>query len=55
MPIDIYRHKSNRWGVLFRWHSWWIGLHWSPGNRRACINLIPLVTLWVTKQDGVAP
>lgn len=43
------------WGVLFRLSSLWIGVHYSPYNRRFCINLIPCVTLWITKAGGYRP
>lgn len=42
-------------GLLFRWGSAWIGAHWSPYNRRWCINVLPCVTLWVTLSGGRAP
>lgn len=42
-------------GILFRWGSAWIGVHWSPHNKRACINLIPFVTIWVIGKGGTAP
>lgn len=44
-----------RWGWLFRPGSLWMGMHWSPYNRRACINLLPCVTLWVCPPGGTAP
>jgi hypothetical protein len=42
-------------GVLFRWQSLWIGAHWSPYNRRLCLNLIPCVTIWITARGGNTP
>jgi hypothetical protein len=42
-------------GILIRWYSLWIGVHYSPYNRRFCINLVPCVTLWVCLPGGVAP
>lgn len=42
-------------GILFRWGSAWIGVHWSPFNRRACINIIPFVTIWITLEGGNVP
>lgn len=42
-------------GLLFRLGSFWIGLHWSPANRRLCINLIPCVTVWIVAPGGVLP
>jgi len=42
-------------GILFRWGSCWIGAHWSPGNRRLCINLVPFVTFWITAPGGATP
>lgn len=44
-----------KWGILFRWQSWWIGAHWSDYNKRLCINLIPLVTVWIAAEDGKVP
>ena len=44
-----------KWGVLFRWESCWVGCHYSPYNKRYCINLIPFVTLWITKPGGKTP
>ena len=42
-------------GLIFRWGSCWIGAHWSPYNKRLCINLLPCVTIWVTTPGGVEP
>lgn len=42
-------------GILFRWGSAWVGVHWSPFNRRACINIIPFVTIWITLEAGTTP
>lgn len=42
-------------GILFRWGSAWVGVHWSPFNRRACINVIPFVTIWITLEGGNVP
>lgn len=42
-------------GVLARWGSFWVGWHWSPYNRRVCINLVPCVTVWVTLKGGNTP
>jgi peptidoglycan/LPS O-acetylase OafA/YrhL len=44
-----------RWGWHTRWGSFWIGCHWSPWNRRFCINLLPCVTLWVVLPGGKEP
>lgn len=44
-----------QWGVLFRWSSLWVGAHWSPHNRRWCVNLLPCVTLWVALKGGKTP
>ena len=42
-------------GVLWRAGSCWIGVHWSPYNRRLCINLLPCVTIWIVLAGGKAP
>ncbi|MDT4329793.1 hypothetical protein RPD76_07715 [Methylomonas sp. MV1] len=49
-PIQTWRY-----GWLFRPGSLWIGAHWSPANKRLCINLIPCVTVWVVMPGGFAP
>lgn len=38
--------------VIFRKGSLWIGAHWSPKNRRWCINLLPCVTIRVVLEGG---
>ena len=42
-------------GILFRWSSFWIGAHWSPYNRRLCVNLVPFITFWITAPGGGTP
>lgn len=42
-------------GILTRLGSFWVGVHWSPFNRRICINLIPCVTWWITLSGGKTP
>lgn len=44
-----------RAGILFRIGSLWIGAHYSPHNRRWCINVLPCVTLWITLKGGNTP
>lgn len=44
-----------RTGLLFRVGSFWIGAHWSARNRRLCINLVPMVTVWITFKGGTTP
>lgn len=42
-------------GLLVRKGSFWVGVHYSPYNRRYCINLIPCVTIWITLNGGKTP
>ncbi len=42
-------------GFLFNPRAFWIGVHYSPFNRRLCINVIPFVTIWVAFEGGNAP
>ena len=44
-----------KFGTLFRWGSFWVGLHWSPWNKRLCINPLPCVTIWVVFPGGNEP
>lgn len=47
--------KGYQVGLLVRKESFWVGVHYSPFNKRFCINLIPCVTVWVTKPGGITP
>ena len=42
-------------GLLYNPGAWWIGVHYSPGNKRFCVNLIPCLTIWYTKPGGNEP
>lgn len=42
-------------GVLWRFGSAWVGAHWSPYNRRLCVNLIPFFTIWIAMPGGNTP
>ncbi|UUR56206.1 hypothetical protein pXoo2106_17 [Xanthomonas phage pXoo2106] len=44
-----------KWGWLVRKESFWFGVHYSPHNKRWCINLIPCCTFWITKPGGNTP
>lgn len=44
-----------KYGILFRLRSWWMGVHWSPKNKRVCINPLPMVTFWFTFEGGITP
>lgn len=44
-----------RVGILPRLGSFWVGFHWSPYNKRLCINLVPCLTIWVALKDGNTP
>lgn len=44
-----------RVGIIFRLSSFWVGAHWSPFNRRWCINLVPCVTVRVALKGGNVP
>ena len=51
------RNDRPKWkcGWLVNKGSAWLGVHYSRANRRWCINLIPCVTLWITKPGGNTP
>lgn len=44
-----------KYGLLARWGSLWIGAHYSPMNKRLCINLVPCLTIWAVWPGGVTP
>lgn len=49
--------QTLRWkfGWLFNKGSAWMGVHYSQHNKRWCINLLPCLTVWITKPGGKAP
>ncbi len=42
-------------GLLFNPGAWWIGVHYSPGNKRFCVNLLPMLTIWYILPGGTEP
>jgi hypothetical protein len=42
-------------GVLFRWASFWVGMHYSFACKRICVNLLPCITFWVILPGGLPP
>ncbi|WP_445368845.1 hypothetical protein ACH5Y9_05505 [Methylomonas sp. BW4-1] len=52
-PLKRLYEIESDW--LFRLSSLWIGVHWSPYNKRLCINPLPCLTLWVVLPGGNAP
>lgn len=53
ISVDVARYR--RWGILFRPGSLWIGVHYAANHKRACINLLPCVTIWIIGEGGDAP
>lgn len=44
-----------RIGWLFNKHAWWVGAHYSPYNKRLCVNILPCCTIWFIFPGGTAP
>jgi hypothetical protein len=42
-------------GFLFNHRAWWVGVHYSPHNKRWCINALPMFTVWVCRPGGNVP
>lgn len=53
--VDVPRVEKTKVRVLFQPRAAWIGVHYSEANLRWCINLLPFVTVCITKKGGVAP
>ena len=43
------------YGVLFNPGAFLIGAHYSIYNKRLCINLLPMLTIWIVLKGGVVP
>lgn len=48
------RH-THGFGLLFNPGAWWIGAHYSPHNKRLCVNLLPCLTIWYVSEGGNCP
>jgi hypothetical protein len=42
-------------GILLNPHALWIGMHYSAFNKRVCINLLPMLTIWIAFKGGATP
>jgi len=42
-------------GALFNPYGFWIGAHYSAYNKRLCINVLPMLTVWIVFKGGVRP
>ena len=49
------RPRIGAMGAFVNWRSWWIGAHYSPNNRRWCVNVLPCITVWLTLPGGNEP
>lgn len=52
---EIYFTTLFLFGFAFRPESFWIGMHYSPYNKRLCINLVPFFTIWIASPYGRTP
>jgi len=55
VALSLSNNPGTKWGILFRWGSWWIGGHWSDHNKRLCVNPVPMITIWITAEGGETP
>ncbi|MDB5802295.1 MAG: hypothetical protein JWL63_3234 [Rhodocyclales bacterium] len=46
---------NRRIGILLQFGAVWLGAHYSPVDRRWCINLVPCLTVWITLRGGRPP
>ncbi|AHB12113.1 hypothetical protein Paz_16 [Xylella phage Paz] len=53
--VTVKRAARTTVKLLFNARRLWVGVHYSPANRRWCVNLLPGVTICITKAGGVEP
>lgn len=51
----LYKRIHKRYGFLFNRSALWVGVHYSPFNKRYCVNLLPCVTIWFCCKGGKVP
>lgn len=44
--------ERRHYGWLWRKESCWVGCHYSKECKRYCLNIIPCLTIWWTKEGG---
>lgn len=49
------RPRIGDFGLFFNRSALWMGAHYSPANRRWCINVLPCTTFWLTLPGGNVP
>ena len=42
-------------GIIFQRGALWIGVHYSPAEKRYCINVVPCLTIWIATAEGRGP
>lgn len=42
-------------GIILRYQSFWIELHYSEYNKRYCLNILPGFTIWWIDKNGNKP
>lgn len=57
MKAFQFERKVGNWyvGVLWNKYSFWVGIHYSLFTRRACINFVPCLTLYIVQPGGKRP
>ncbi len=50
-----YRTVRPTVGLLFNPRAWWVGVHYSSRDKRWCINIVPCLTVWITRSGGSTP
>lgn len=50
-----FRIGSLQCGVLFQPGALWIGAHYGAYAKRWCIQVVPMLTLWVMQRGGLEP
>ncbi len=48
-------NSAMKYGLILNAGSLWVGIHYSKHNKRVCINILPMCTIWFCPHDGVAP
>lgn len=62
MSTSLWKYRRTRngrrtWacGLLYNACALWVGVHYSPSNRRYCINVLPFFTFWYSAEGGCEP
>ena len=55
LPSTCGWYTNMKAGIIYQRGALWLGVHYSPNEKRYCINIIPCLTIWIATAEGRGP